>query len=169
MQMLLPDLVSGFTSPLVQILFFGALLSAVLSTASSALLAPAAIFSENILKPLFGQISDMGFLWLTRFAVLAISVLALALALHWGDIYNLVGLAASVGLVSLFVPFTAGLFWKKATTTTAFVSMIAGLVVWIGASLIATAISPVMYGFLASVAGMWLGSFIRPRSKVVQI
>jgi len=168
MQMLLPDLVSGFSSPLVQIMFFGALLSAVLSTASSALLAPAAIFSENILKPLFGQISDMGFLWLTRFAVLAISVLALALALHRGDIYNLVGLAASVGLVSLFVPFTAGLFWKKATTTTAFVSMIAGLVVWIGASLIATAISPVMYGFLASVAGMWLGSLIRPRSEIVQ-
>ncbi|HSV77090.1 MAG TPA: sodium:solute symporter family protein [Bacteroidales bacterium] len=161
MQMLLPNLVEGFTSPFVQVMFFGALLSAVLSTASSALLAPAAIMSENILKPMMGNVSDRKLLWLTRFAVLAVSVVALALALHRGDIYNLVGLAASVGLTSLFVPFAAGLFWKKATATAAFVSMMAGLVVWAVASLVATEINPVLYGFVASMVGMWLGSYLQ--------
>jgi len=163
MQMLLPDLVVGFTSPFVQVLFFGALLSAVLSTASSSLLAPAAILSENILKPILGKISDQYFLWLTRFAVLIVSFGALALALHRGDIYDLVGLAASVGLTSLFVPFVAGLFWKRASAIAAFVSMTSGLVVWVVVSLIGSEINPVLYGFLASIAGMWLGTCLNRR------
>jgi len=143
------------------VMFFGALLSAVLSTASSALLAPAAIMSENILKPLIGNVSDRKLLWLTRFAVVAVSIVALALAMHRGDIFHLVGLAASVGLTSLFVPFAAGLFWKMATATAAFVSMISGLVVWAVASLVATEINPVLYGFVASIVGMWLGRFLQ--------
>ncbi|HAJ98680.1 MAG TPA: sodium:solute symporter [Bacteroidales bacterium] len=161
MQMLIPNLVEGFTSPLVQVLFFGALLSAILSTASSALLAPASILSENILKPIKGSVTDKGLLWLTRYAVIAIALIALALALHRGDIYNLVGLAASVGLTTLFVPFAAGLYWKKANATAAFASMIAGLIVWATASLLATEINPVLFGFVASIVGLWLGAFIK--------
>src|SRR5690606_27480913 len=52
-QMLLPSMVLAHGGLPVQIIFFGALISAILSTASSGVLAPAALISENLIKPLF--------------------------------------------------------------------------------------------------------------------
>jgi SSS family solute:Na+ symporter len=50
-QRILPDLVLGKMPLWAQVMFFGALLSAILSTASGALLAPTALFTENVLRP----------------------------------------------------------------------------------------------------------------------
>jgi SSS family solute:Na+ symporter len=46
-QLALPAMVLSHAALPVQILFFGSLLSAIMSTTSSAMLAPASIFSEN--------------------------------------------------------------------------------------------------------------------------
>ena len=56
-------------------MFFGALLSAILSTASGALLAPTALFTENVLKRLYPHMGDRQFL-LTLRLVLVIFTLA---------------------------------------------------------------------------------------------
>lgn len=162
-QFVIPGLISRYTSPLVQILLFGALLSAILSTASSALLAPAAILGENIIKPRFRNISDKNLLWISRFSVLVISAIALVMALLRGNIYELVGEAASVGLVSLFVPLTAGLFWKPANTAGAIASIFSGLAVWLLASWINTAAEPILFGLTASILGMFAGSTLNKR------
>jgi solute:Na+ symporter, SSS family len=50
-------------------MFFGALLSAIMSTASGTLLAPSALFAENIMKPLLPKISGAKILFLTRASV----------------------------------------------------------------------------------------------------
>jgi Na+/proline symporter len=50
-------------------MFFGALLSAIMSTASGTLLAPSALFAENILKPFLPGISDKKLLFVTRSSV----------------------------------------------------------------------------------------------------
>ncbi|HEX9184004.1 MAG TPA: sodium:solute symporter family protein, partial [Burkholderiales bacterium] len=50
-QRILPNLILERTPMWAQVLFFGALLSAILSTASGALLAPTALFTENVLRP----------------------------------------------------------------------------------------------------------------------
>jgi Na+/proline symporter len=52
-------------------MFFGALLSAIMSTASGTLLAPAALFAENILKPSLPKMSDQRMLYITRGSVFA--------------------------------------------------------------------------------------------------
>ncbi len=50
-QRILPNLILERTPMWAQVLFFGALLSAILSTASGALLAPTALFTENVVRP----------------------------------------------------------------------------------------------------------------------
>ena len=50
-QRVLPTLILEKTPLFIQVMFFWALLSAIMSTASATLLAPAALISENILKP----------------------------------------------------------------------------------------------------------------------
>ncbi|TVQ86285.1 MAG: sodium:solute symporter [Bacteroidetes bacterium] len=158
-QMVIPGLITRFTSPFVQILLFGALLSAILSTASSALLAPAAILGENIIKPRWKGITDKQLLWSSRVSVLIVSIIALYMALQRGNIYELVGEAASVGLVSLFTPLCAGLFWKEANATGALISIFSGLIVWLIASWLGTNIEPIIYGLAAGILGMIGGSF----------
>jgi solute:Na+ symporter, SSS family len=61
-QLTLPRMVLQHTAMPVQILFFGSLLSAIMSTTSSAILAPAAIFSENLVKPLMKSKFSRAFL-----------------------------------------------------------------------------------------------------------
>jgi len=66
-QQILPSLILSPIVPLfAQIMFFGALLSAIKSCASATLLAPSVSFSENILKPFFPHMSDRNFLRLNR-------------------------------------------------------------------------------------------------------
>lgn len=164
-QMVIPTLISTFASFPVQVLLFGALMSATLSTASCALLAPAAILSENIIRPRFRQITDSQLLMVSRLSVLAVAIIALFFALKKGNIYELVGEAASLGLVSLFVPLTAGLFWRRATQKGAIASILAGLVVWVLAVWIDTAVKPILFGLAASIIGMIAGSALSRKAE----
>jgi Na+/proline symporter len=130
-QLALPKMVLMHTPMVVQILFFGSLLSAIMSTTSSAMLAPAAIFSENLVKPIFKkQFTDEGFLLLTRVSVLLFSIIATVVAVVRRDIYELVGESSILSLVSLFVPMILGMYWKKSTGTGAIASMISGITSW---------------------------------------
>jgi solute:Na+ symporter, SSS family len=57
-QLVLPTLIMQHTPVLAQILFFGAVLSAVMSCASATLLAPSVILSENVIKGVLPHLSD---------------------------------------------------------------------------------------------------------------
>lgn len=131
-QLTLPNMVLAHTAMPVQILFFGSLLSAILSTTSSSILAPAAIFSENLFKPLMKRNpTDKQLLLITRLAVLLFSVCATVMACLKSNIYELVGGSSILSLVSLFVPMVLGLYWKRASSLGAILSMIAGMASWI--------------------------------------
>ena len=52
-QLVLPTLILQHTPPAAQVIFFGAVLSAIMSCASATLLAPSVAFSENIVKGWF--------------------------------------------------------------------------------------------------------------------
>jgi solute:Na+ symporter, SSS family len=130
-QLALPKMVLMHTTLPVQILFFGSLLSAIMSTTSSAMLAPAAIFSENLVKPLTKKkFTDKGFLMLTRASVLLFSIIATVMACVRRDIYELVGESSVLSLVSLFAPMILGMYWKRSTGTAAIASMVIGLGSW---------------------------------------
>lgn len=131
-QLSLPRMVIEHTALPIQILFFGSLLSAIMSTTSAAMLAPASVFSENLVKPLLSErVTDRKLLIVTRWSVLLFSLLATAMACLRSNIYELVGESSILSLVSLFVPLTLGLYWKKASSFGALTSMVAGMTAWI--------------------------------------
>lgn len=157
-QLLLPNLIMQYTDTWVQILFFGALISAITSTASGALLAPSVILSENILKPRLKNVSDKNFLLITRMSVVGIALISLVFALMSNNIYELVGEASAISLVSLFVPLCAGLFLKSKNEMAAIISMISGMLVWF---ICARMQSDEPYAFFAHLAERmpWLADF----------
>lgn len=131
-QLTLPNMVLTHTTMPIQILFFGSLLSAIMSTTSSAILAPASIFSENFVKPIWGnRFSDKQFLILTRVSVLLFSAVGTLMACLRSNIYELVGESSILSLVSLFIPLTLGLYWKKANSVGALLAMISGISSWL--------------------------------------
>lgn len=165
-QLILPTLILERTPLAVQALFFGALVCAILSTASGALLAPAIALAENVLRPLAKPRDDRGVLALMRasVAILAVAVTAMALASKL-SIYQLVNESGKIVLVSSFVPLAAGLFWPRATARGAHASIAAGILAWIAMEWVApeATIPPPLAGFLASIAGMMAGSLAPTR------
>lgn len=162
-QLVLPTLVLQHTPLLAQVMFFGALLAAIMSTASGTLLAPSTIFTENILRPLLGKVSDTRFLWIIRAVVLIFGCFVTLFALNSNSsIFEMVENAYKVTLVVAFVPLAAGVYWSKASTQGAAFSMTFGLVVWV--FLEATAPEglwpPQLAGLLAAIVGMVVGALL---------
>jgi SSS family transporter len=162
-QLLLPEMVLRHSGMHVQILFFGALISAIMSTTSSGLLAPSAIISENLIRPYFGsRLKDKHFLWILRFNIIAVAMIATVLAQWKSNIYELVAGASILMLVSLFVPLTAGLYWKKASEMGALMSLVFGMIAFLGFSSLDLPFYPHLPAVLISAASMVIGSFIFP-------
>lgn len=161
-QKVLPTLVLEKMPFIMQVLFFGALLSALKSTASATLLAPSVTFVENIWRQFFPRQSDRQELWTMRVAVLVFSmcVCAYAIALQGTPIYEMVSGAYQVTLVGAFVPLVAGLYWKRATTQGAVFSIVLGLLTWVLflATPAGQAFPPQLAGFLMGAVGMVIGS-----------
>jgi Na+/proline symporter len=163
-QRILPALILNHTPLAAQIIFFGALLSAVMSTASGTLLAPSVTFTENILKKFIRtEMTDRQFLWTMRgtVAVFAAGVTLFALNSE-STIYEMVVGAYKVTLVAAFVPLVAGLYWKRATRQGALAAIVLGLATWIPLELAAPEglFPPQLAGLLASIAGMIGGSLL---------
>ncbi|MGB4958671.1 MAG: sodium:solute symporter family protein [Saprospiraceae bacterium] len=167
LQLALPELVIRQMPTWLQVLFFGSLMSAIMSTCSGALLAPASLLSENIIKPNLGhKINDATFLKLTRFSVIAISIAALILAFGTQNIFELVGEASVIGLVSIFVPFIATLFFDHTNHHAAVCAMVAGSLVYITFRFFyITEINPLMPGLIASFLGLLIGSVLFVKRK----
>ena len=160
-QRILPDLILAKTPVWAQALFFGALLSAILSTASGALLAPTALFTENVLKPFLPRMGDRRFLLLLRIVLVLFTCAALLFALNSrSTMYEMVQNAYKVTLVGALVPLAAGIFWRRASMQGALVSIVAGLLVWLaGETNYADAlVPPQIAGFVAAILGMLAGS-----------
>jgi SSS family transporter len=132
-QKVLPTLIINHMPLIAQIFFFGALISAIMSTASATLLAPSTTFVENILKHLRPHMGDKQMLRALRAALLVFTVLVLgyAITMQGTPIYELVSGAYQVTLVGAFVPLVFGLYWKRATTQGAVLSIVLGIVTWV--------------------------------------
>ncbi len=160
-QKVLPDLVLGKMPVWTQVMFFGALLSAILSTASGALLAPTAIVTENIVRPFAHKMKDKAFLVLLRGTLVAFSGLALLVALNSkSTMYEMVEQTTSVTLVAALVPLVAGAFWPRANTQGALFAIIFGIAVWLGApAVLGECVIPSnVLGLFASIIGMLVGA-----------
>ena len=160
-QRILPDLVLGKMPLWAQVLFFGALLSAILSTASGALLAPTSLFTENVLRPFVPHMGDRQFLLTLRIILVTFAAGALLFAVNSkSTMYEMVQNAYNVTLAGAFVPLLAGAYWKRATTQGALFSIVLGIGSWLAASQVAAeAMVPAnLVGLFAAIIGMLMGS-----------
>lgn len=162
-QKVLPALVLERMPVILQVAFFGALLSAIMSTASATLLAPSTAFVENILRNLRPGMSDGATLKAMRVSVLVFTlcVLAYAITMQGTSIYELVSGAYQAPLVGAFVPLVCGLYWQRGTTQGAVASVVLGLGTWlmfIAVPGLSGAFPQQLAGLLAALVGMWAGS-----------
>ena len=167
-QMILPKLVLEHAPVFAQILFFGALLSAIKSCASATLLAPSVSFAENIVRGFYKNLSDQGLLKIMRITVLFFTLAVTLFAMNSElSIFKMVESAYKVTLVAAFVPLAFGIYWSKANSLGGLLAVVFGLTVWIGAEILApeATLPPQLAGLLASVAGMLLGGLV-PRSAL---
>jgi Na+/proline symporter len=167
-QRILPNLILERTPLWAQVLFFGALLSAILSTASGALMAPTALFTENVIRPFAPRLGDKQFLLLLRVVLVLFTLAALLFGLNSkSTMYEMVQNAYKVTLVSCIVPLAAGIYWKRANSLGAMLAVVLGLVSWALAEMVAgnATVPPALVGLAFSVLGMAVGSLV-PRARM---
>lgn len=162
-QLILPTLIIQYMPFAAQVIFFGALLSVIMSTASGTLLAPSVTFSENVLKGFFPGMSDRQFLLSTRITVVVFTVLVTLYATSTeSSIHQMVENAYRVTLAGAFVPLAAGLFWNRANNLGAALAIALGLSTWILFELFVPEgdIEPQLFGLAASALGMLIGGLV---------
>jgi Na+/proline symporter len=164
-QLILPTFIMQNAPLFAQVLFFGALLSAIKSCASATLLAPSVTFTENILRPMLGdKMSDQKLLRYMRIVTLSFTLLVTLYAINSdAGIFAMVENAYQVTLVVAFIPLACGVYWKRATNQGALLAIWLGLVTWL--SMLAFGpedpfIPAQLAGLLASACGMVLGSLL---------
>lgn len=161
-QMVIPIMVMEHGNMVLQIFFFGALLSAILSTTSGAILAPATVIGENLVRPYAPNLDDRRLLQIMRLSVIGVAVCSALMAGMKANIYELVGQSSALSLVSLFIPLTAGLYWRRASRFGALASMLVGMVVWLYCEFSGTEIPSLIYGGCASLLAMIAASLLIP-------
>ena len=163
-QLILPNLVLQHAPLFAQVMFFGALLSAIKSCASATLLAPSVTFTENILKPMLPKMTDQKMLRTMRIVTLCFTLLVTLYAINSeASIFSMVENAYQITLVMAFVPLACGLYWKRATTQGALLSIFLGVSTWLAILLIGPEdpLLPAQFaGLIASATGMIVGSLL---------
>ena len=162
-QMILPKLILNHAPLIAQVMFFGALLSAIKSCASATLLAPSVTFAENIVRGFFKHLTDQELLKIMRITVLCFSVAVTFFAINSElSIFKMVESAYKVTLVAAFVPLAFGVYWPRANSLGGLLSVVCGLAVWISCEILApnAILPPQLAGLLASIVGMILGSLV---------
>ncbi len=178
---LVPELTTGDTEHTImqmiglyaptwlQIVFYGSLVSAIFSTCSGSMLAPASLLAENLIKPAFyPQASDKQLLTISRWSVLIIAIVSTILAMMSDSIYELVSQSSILGMVCILVPMYAALFHAdKQTALGATISMILGIASYAFFEWFPEyAFIPSMFiGFLLSIAGLILGNQLVKRNS----
>jgi Na+/proline symporter len=112
------------------VLFAGALISAILSTVDSCLLAAGSLVSHNLVVPLKPSLTERQKISTARIGVATFGVVAYVIALYAGGIYELVATASAFGSAGIFVVGMFGLFSRVGGAPSAYAALVAGVAVW---------------------------------------
>jgi Na+/proline symporter len=146
------------SAPLIA-LMVGALLSAIMSSADSALLAPASIIGHNILPSIRPGASEGLRLKWCQWSVPVLALLSLLLAVYFQNIYRLCQESWGVLLTGVAAPMIAGVYWKRATTAGAIAGAASGVVAWLSLKVFGPPDYPSnLIGFAVSFAVLFIVS-----------
>jgi Na+/proline symporter len=156
-EQLIATLAQQHLTTFLYVLFAGALISAILSTVDSCLLAAGALASHNLILPLRGPVSERTKVWYARSGVIVFGITAYVIALHASGIYELVATASAFGSAGIFVVGMFGLFSRRGGSRSAYAALIAGMLVWAVGEYVLALATPYLLA-LASALGAYLGA-----------
>lgn len=142
------------------VIFIGALLSAIMSTVDTALLAPASLIGENVYPFFKKNFTDKGKLFWCRISVIILGVLSLIIALKFESIYELCLESWTFLLTSFTAPLLFSLFWKKTNSYGVVAGAIGGVVGWAIFNFFIPDFSPPLAGFIISCISLILTSLL---------
>lgn len=166
-QMILPELILKHSPEFAQVMFFGALLSAIKSCASATLLAPSVTFAENIIRGFYRHLTDQQLLKIMRWVVFAFTLVVTFIAIRSElPIFQMVENAYKITLVAAFVPLVFGVYWKRTTPLGGLLSVVMGALSWMLCEWLTpdAMIPPQLTGLMFSLAGMVGGSLLTRKS-----
>ena len=137
-ELILPTLGLRYLHPLAMALFTGAMFSALMSSADGGVLAPASIFSENLLRVARPNLTDKQLLAAIRVAILVVGAAGLITALYFQNVYQLMVKSFSILFVGLVIPMTAALYWRRCNGPAAVSSLVTGMASWLALEWLAT-------------------------------
>lgn len=153
-EQLIPSLARDLLPTAAYAAFVGAFISAILSTVDSTLLVPAGLLSHNLVMPLLKRQDERLKVRVARAGVMAFGVLAYFLARHAEGVFALVEQASAFGSAGSLVVVSFGLFTRLGGPRTAMVTLVVGLVAYVGGLALGVA-----HPFLASLAAA-LGTYL---------
>lgn len=124
----LPTLAKTILPNWLYIVFAGALISAILSTVDSILLAISALISHNVIAPYFNITSPINQLRLARSVLVISGLIAFILAVMGESVYDMVETASSFGTTGIVVITLGGLLVKSGNEILANICLVSGLV-----------------------------------------
>jgi SSS family transporter len=160
----IPTMAIEHLHPVAIAIFVGALLAAIMSSADSALLAAASLFSVNILPLFKPELTDKLRLLATRIAIPVFGSMAVYVALEVQVVYDLIMDSNSVILVCVTIPFIVGVYWRKANRTGALVSMAVGFLTWLVAILFMPGFPGDLLGLLTGLVAMLVATKLTQKS-----
>ena len=122
----------GGIHPVLLTIFLSALVSAIMSSADSSLLAASSLLSNNVIKPLMPNLPEAKMLAMLRVITVLILIVSALLALLVKSIYALMINCWASQLVIVFMPVVTALYFPKSSTRSAWLTMLVSTVVWIG-------------------------------------
>jgi len=141
-----------FLPQILFLIFAGALISAILSTIDSILLAISALFSHNLIFSLFSVRGQRSRVLIARLTVAASGILASFIATSGGGIYNLVLTASALGTAGVLVITMLGFYTKSGGRIAAIATLLTGLVLTLVGQYILNLQAPFMTSVLGSTA-----------------
>lgn len=148
----LPLLAQKFLPPFVFMLFAGALVSAILSTVDSALLAASSLASHNFVVSFRPGLSDRQRLLLARGGVALFGLVSALFALGADSIFELVQQANGVGSAGIFALLVFGLYAGNfGGPRAALATLAAGLGTWIHGTFFTEWSAPYLYSLATSL------------------
>ncbi len=141
------------------------LISAVLTTVDSALLAAGSMLSHNLLLRLRPGASERTKVAVARASVAMLGVIAYLLALRATHISDLVELASAFASAGIFVTLVFGLFTRLGGELSAVAAMASGALVWLVGSHVFDIEAPYVAGLASAALAYIVVAQFEPRSE----
>lgn len=149
-----------FLPPVAFVVFVGALISAILATIDSILLAVSAMVTHNLLARLVRDTAQRRKVIVARAVVVLAGVVAYVMAVYGGGIYELLETASSFGTAGVLVITLVGLYTGFGGGLSATLALLAGLVLTPLGNYVLGWQAPFLSSVLGAAIGFVLGALL---------